>query len=492
MFRRILPGGKAGYFLIPPIGGRETRILECDFGAGYGPKPYADWLPDSKRLILSSKGSPNEPWGLFLFSLETRESTRLTSPKLLNGDGAPAISPDGRSLLFVRDVGTVWTLYLQSLSGRGIPEGEPRKVDQTKPESLYGAWTADGREIVYCAPEYHATLWRIAASGSARPRRLVWAGEEVYGAVISRQKNRLVFGRKIWHERLRRLDIAESPGETRPPVEVTATPRRDYNAAYSPDGKRIAFQSDRSGRTELWLCESDGSNPVKLTSLHAGAPQWSPDGEWIAFYARTPEGILALYRIRASGGAPQRLTPPGSPADNPSWSADGKWIYFQSDRSGQVQIWKMPSGGGEAVQVTRAFGSIPRASPDGRFVYFAGPAGPGSRIATGSTALLEGEAISGGLWRIPVLGGKEEKILDSVWDFDYAPVREGVYFTQTPGEDGRFFLKFYDLATKKIRPVAEFDGPPGWVISVSPDQRSILYSRYELVSKDLMLVENFR
>jgi Tol biopolymer transport system component/DNA-binding winged helix-turn-helix (wHTH) protein len=483
LFRRILPGAKAGYFLIPSIGGREIKLVECDFtGAAPGVAPYADWMPDSKRLVLSMKGSQDEPWALFLFSVDSLECTRLTSPKGYRGDTAPAVSPDGRTLLFTRDTGTRPDLLRVPLSSQGLPAAEPRKVDEINRQSFNGIWTANGREIIYCANNF---LWRIAASGLARPERLVWAGEDVYGPAISRRLNRLIFGREIWREQIRRLDVPQSPEKTLPSMAVMTTVRHDKVPAYSPDGRRIAFTSDRSGSSALWLCDSDGSNPVKLM-MPGGTPQWSPDSEWIVSFSRPENGSYSLYRIRPSGGAPQRLTPPGMPAENPTWSADGRWIYFGSDRTGHPRIWKVHSGGGEAVQVTDIDAYIPRASPDGQFIYFATAAQPSS-----DRGPVLGMEVVTDLWRIAVRGGKPERILGPVWYFNYAPVGDGVYYTKAPAADGVFSLKFYDLATRTIRTVAKPDGSPGAVISVSPDRRSILYSKYEPLTQDLMLVENF-
>ena len=83
-----------------------------------------------------------------------------------------------------------------------------------------------------------------------------------------------------------------------PPVLLAAyrLDRADYAPAFSPDGKKIAFVSDRSGAREWWICEMDGTNPVRLTSF-AGAdvilPRWSPDGQRLLFSALT--GPMAIF-----------------------------------------------------------------------------------------------------------------------------------------------------------------------------------------------------
>jgi TolB protein len=66
---------------------------------------------------------------------------------------------------------------------------------------------------------------------------------------------------------------------------------------------------------------------------HSGTPRWSPDGERIAFDSNV-EGQWEVYVISANGGRLQRLTSNSASDDSPSWSRDGKWIYFASNRSG--------------------------------------------------------------------------------------------------------------------------------------------------------------
>ena len=133
---------------------------------------------------------------------------------------------------------------------------------------------------------------------------------------------------------------------------------------YSPDGRRVAFQSDRSGQDEVWTCEAeskaDGRNCQQLTFFggpQCGTPRWSPDGRSIALDSRV-EGSPQIYVIPSDGGKPRRVTDGGWQNQLPSWSRDGKWIYFESDRSGLWRIWKAPVLGGAAVQVTRNMGGV--------------------------------------------------------------------------------------------------------------------------------------
>lgn len=87
------------------------------------------------------------------------------------------------------------------------------------------------------------------------------------------------------------------------PLKWIASTKTDVNPQYSPDGQRIAFASNRTGNTEVWLCDADGGNQVQLTSFgaHSASPRWSPDGGRIAFDSNK-EGRWQIYVVDAAGG----------------------------------------------------------------------------------------------------------------------------------------------------------------------------------------------
>jgi len=160
---------------------------------------------------------------------------------------------------------------------------------------------------------------------------------------------------------------------------------------------------------------------------------------------------------------------------NPMWSRDGRWIYFESDRSGETQIWKIPANGGEAMQVSRNGGGVPRESPDGKFIYYAScPA----------------------LWRIPTEGGAATKVLDPLPSFrNLGIMNTGLYFIPPQERPMSSSIRFLSFATNKIRDVAKLEnfrdmGEAGG-LTVSPDGRSILYTQIDQASIELMMVENF-
>jgi Tol biopolymer transport system component len=209
-----------------------------------------------------------------------------------------------------------------------------------------------------------------------------------------------------------------------------------------------------------------------LGATVVGCPRWSPDGQRIVFDSNI-EGQFEIYQIDANGGRPQRLT--YHPANDAvaSYSRDGHWIYFCSDRTGRWEIWKVLATGGQAVQVTRNGGYVAFESLDGAFVYYTK------------------DLYTSDLWRIPVGGGNEVEIVKSLMGNGFALAHTGIYFEQ-PNNNGSTSLKFLSFATGKASVLATITRPLDDDLSVSPDERYLLYTQLDRAGSDLMLVENFR
>lgn len=479
---------KTSVFIIPAIGGPERLVTELAYPlpiplsshryALNVPFPLLAWTPDSKSLIIMDRPSPREPLALFLLSLESGEKTKLTSPPEGSiGDGAPAISPDGASLLFSRAEGPTGSdLYQLPLSAGTLPRGEPQRLTSSKTWCVTPVWFADGRQFLFSkgtSPAQSLSLWDMRSEPGAKERMLASLGENSGWPAISAAKSRLVFARRYSDMNVWRLPLRDGAAAG-PPEKLIYSMRDDGVAEYSPDGMKIAFFTNRTGLNEIWVCESDGSNAVQITSQGTGItgpPRWSPDGKQIVFDSNAG-GQWDIYAITAAERRLRRLT--NHRADNAlgSFSRDGQYIYFRSNRSGTWQIWKMPADGGEAVQFTRNGGLLPVESIDGKFVYY--PRG-------------------GHLWKMPVQGGEESEVLKSVWATNYAIVNRGIYFVAMPDlSRNTSSIQFLSFTSGKTTAIATIQGIPGWGLSVSPDEKFLLYTQVDQSGSDLMLVENFR
>jgi len=472
--------GEETILLVPSIGGPERRIAKADIALDYYwyVSSRISWTPDGKWLVVATRDSPNEPYGIWLLSVETGERHRLLPPPAAvhedfpQGDFVGGLSPDGRVLAFARTVRNfVSHLYTVRLTRDFKAEGTPQLLVGQSYSNFQGMTWASNRDIVYSVGFYSsARLWRMRV-GAGFPERLNWAAPGAYGPATAPAQHRLAYAAVSVTGKLWRMDLRT--GERRIIVDSRY---EEYFPQYSPDGRKVAFQSDRSGNFEVWTCDADGANCQQLTFFQGpqcGTPRWSPDGRWIALDSRV-EGTAQIYVIPSDGGKPRRVTGGDAQSQVPSWSRDGRWIYFESNRSGQWRIWKVPPEGGSAVQVTHNAGGAAFESFDGKYLYFT----------------TTEEAAGGPLFRMPVAGGREVEVAPKVASWgSFSVTAKGVYFLS----DVRT-LQLLDAATGKITTVATADKPSFGEngISVSPDDAYIVFSESVFGGSDLMLVENFR
>jgi TolB protein len=192
------------------------------------------------------------------------------------------------------------------------------------------------------------------------------------------------------------------------------------------------------------------------------------------FDLQAPDGSIDLYRVGITGGPAQRLTREPSADTLPAFSPDGQWIYFNSDRGGTNQIWRMTASGGEPRQITEHGADTGLVSKDGKTLYYTKP------------------TPSEGLFAVPATGGVEKQIADSIGRRTFCVTQAGIYYVGRPRSDGRYELCLLDPVTLKVRVLAVLDGPMFSGLAVSPDLKTILYTRVKDPNADLMLIENFR
>jgi TolB protein len=146
-------------------------------------------------------------------------------------------------------------------------------------------------------------------------------------------------------------------------TRLTHSPWPEFDPSWSPDGRQIAFRSERSGEPEIWLMNGDGTGQRRLT---AGlSPAWSPDGSLIAF-----SGMEGLSVIRPDGTG-RRVLPDTEGGEYPSWSPDGSRIAFNSNLTGDHVMYIAQADGSKVVDLSRVGeGWQVDWSPDGRSILF--------------------------------------------------------------------------------------------------------------------------
>lgn len=470
------------YYLVSALGGAERKLADVSLYMDLGVGNSTYFSPGGEQLAIVDRQNPADPTSIFLLSIANSQKRRLTSPPAgATGDYYPSFSPNGTMLAFVRSSSLSTTdLYVMPVSG-----GEPKRLtfDGFTIQGL--AWTPDSSEIVFSSRRGGSisSLWRVPAGGGV-PKRVSAIGKDVVSPAISR--DRLAYTQAVDDMNIWRLPLDEAAGKEMREECIIASTLWDADPDYSPDGRRIVFSSGRSGGFGIWVCDSAGSNPRLLFDggpYLTGSPRWSPDGRWIAFDSRSKDAGTGanpdIFVVSAEGGEPRRVTADPGEDVAPSWSRDGRWIYFGSTRSGVFEIWKAPSAGGRAVQVTTQGGFEAFESPDGAYLYYLKRRG------------------SPGIWRVPTAGGAETLVTDrnqaGLWRY-WRVADRGVYYA-TASAPGRARLEFFDALTGQVNTVTLLPkGPdvnvPG--LAISPDGRWLLYSQKDQSGSDLMMVEGFR
>jgi Tol biopolymer transport system component/DNA-binding winged helix-turn-helix (wHTH) protein len=470
---------RGGIYVVPANGGAVRKLRSTN--ASFDLSMYVSWSPDGKTIAFADSPFPGGHKRLQLLSLATLQSTPIEHNDQCIEEVLPAFSPDGKQLAYACSMPSregEFGLSIVTADGR-----QPRIIKESSGWLKGLDWLPDSKRLLFAEQHTgieHEMLHELnLATGAVRD--LMVGQNSAFGGAFSLRAGRLVYvvnsngKHNIW-----RGDLLHPHA---PSVKLIATTRDQSCPRYSPDGKHIAFSSNRGGPDEIWMSDPDGQNVVQLTNLKGlgtGSPYWSPDSTRIVFdsHTKTPEGQIHpdVYVVNIFEKVPRKLITDTPGAFQPSWSHDGKWIYFVGGGEEGGRIYRVPPQGGKAEVLTRARGAWPLESPDGQTLYFAENSGTiftlhmASLNPTGSESQVEGMLV-----------------LSFLLNWDIVP--GGVYFFPM---DDILTLNYFDLSTRKARPIFKISGGGAWLgLSVSPDGRYILYPEFDDYRSDIMLVENF-
>ena len=465
--------GVLSILTVPALGGMEHLLYRGQASMGGG----LSWSPDGHYVAyVASPSGDRTRSSISFLSLADYSTQEITSPPPGYLDRSPMFSPDGKRLAFIRSTiaGVSNDIYVMSTSG-----GNPKRLTfDRRPIMGSPAWTGDSREIVFSSDRGVATgLWRVSATGCTPTPVAGPVGEAVWPSIPTNGKHALVYQQGVFKSNIWRLDLRDPAHHERAPVTIVSEKGDKMRPELSPDGKKVAFESNRLGFWDLWTCDIEKGDCNQITSLHgtAGRARWSPDGRFIAFEFH-PNEHSEIYIVEVPGGVPHLLpTIPGADNLSPSWSRDGKWLYFASKRGTEAfQIWKIPVQGGDPVQLTRHGGISAVESTDSRYLYYS-------------------KFEEGGVWRMPVQGREETQVLDLDGDGwpNWTLSAEGIYFLKF-SKSSHPTIQFLSFATGKTHPLWTLDREPGWGIGVASNGKSIVFTQDDFAESNLMMVENFR
>ena len=460
-FLRAGPSSSYQVVIASPGGGPE-RIVTTTTVSGH-------WMQHrlackaGGEVVVADERPPLRDLQLVVVSTATGERRALSDTPLEMSDYWPRISPDGRRIAFVR-AGDGFEVRVMDLNG-----GPSRSL--IKVAELKGLdWAPGGKSLLYqVGAAEPRNIWEVPVSGGT-PHRPAFLTENDAGELaVSHDGHKIAYSRGIHNINLWRVFTGGRPAE-----KLAPSTRSEQDGAWSPDGARFAFVSDRSVPGEIWVASASGRNVRRLANMaHCGSPAWSPDGKWLAF-DMSNGGPVRVGVVSAEGGDARLIGPDGSFV--PSWSKDGKWIYFCYRIGTAYQIFKMPSTGGAPVQVTPGEGFESRESPDGRFLYFS-------------------RATANGIWRLP-LSGENAGVEEKVADFEFASqfrcwdlTTQGLYLA-SPGLKPQVDLLPFGGVRKQVATLPTELPKSGRCLSVHPDGQSVLFpivepDRWEIYVADI-------
>ena len=477
-FLRQLSEDRHELRVVPSTGGSERLIGESRAaGIALG----LSWSRDGKALALVDRQNGDAANRVYVFDIDAGKS-RPASRTLPGGLGEafPQWSPDGKSLAFVRDEKhSATAVVVISLS-----DG----TEKTYPADTFGGlgWTPDSARLMFPSPQGqvggHLLELNLLTGKTTGPGI---ASQRILYPAVSPTANSVAYSHRSADSNIWKRAIS-GPGSLtaeQPAVPAILSTWDEDSPTFSPDGRLVAFSSNRSGSYEIWVSEPNGAAPRQITRFErslAGSPSWSPDGRVIAFDHRD-QSPADIYVVDASGGMPRRVTDHPGQDILPRWSRNGRWIYFSSDRDGTPRIWRVPALGGNAERVTTLRGFECIEDPSRPILYF--------------TRSEDEKEL--GIWRHDLETGEETPVaaLADVGVERYWTIAGGgLYFKgfrgRLPRDRTDSPLYRLDLATGAVFQVGKIpgtivNGPSG--LAVSPDEATILFVQRDYYNTDIFM-----
>jgi Tol biopolymer transport system component len=440
---------------------KEEKLLENAFNPSLS--------PDGKWIAFDASWvGPRRIWIVNTLGSNPQQITSDVSEEV--GHVIPRWSPDSTKIVFQSIERTKFDLKMVDVASRSVETITDDLFTDINP-----VW---GGSFIYFTSDRSGgwNVWRMLPKPKSAPQQLTTgAGQDVQLA-ISRDGKQIAFTILNQNSDLWALPVSPGTGKTEgQPKELISSTREDSRGSWSPDGNKIAFNSDRDTNMNIWLHSLEDSSIQQLTKGLGGdyQPTWAPDSKTIVFFS-SRAGNPDIWKIDVSGNQLTQLTKNDSIDVNPFFSPDGRQIAFHSDQSGRLELWVMNSDGSNPRRIsnTGIRGHFTRWSHDGKFLFF--------RTSSGEQPVL----------KVSVDGGESVELGD---------ISGGSHISFSPDQTiimdviSHKQMWLSHLNGGKPEMIFEFDDPeiridyPVW----SPDGKSVLFDKFQPQGGDLWLLKNF-
>lgn len=444
----------------------ETRLVENAFNPAYS--------PDGTRIAVDAPwAGPRRIWSTDALGHNPQQLSSDASEEVMHV--RPRWSRDGRLIVFQNQEKTQFDIRILDVASR-----KTTWVTHDLFQDLNPVFSPSGRWVYFSSYRTGGlNVWRAAVTPAGDPRGppeqvTAGAGQDVELSLAGRGHlmalSILKQNADLWE-----LPVDPATGLAKgAPASVVSTTREESRGSVSPDGRAVAFNSDRSGSMCLWLLSRKDGRMRALT-LGLGSdyqPSWFPDGHRLAFFS-SRGGNVDIWSVDTTTAVLTQLTKNPAVDMNPCVSPDGSEIAFQSDRSGRPEVWIMRSDGSAQRALTSigVIGHFLRFTKEGSEILFRSPSG--DKPAT---------------MRVPRAGGEPRATMEVKGGSHMSLSPDGLRIMDVVAHSTLWVSHLHGGAPEKVFEFPEHGvriDYPVW----SPDGREVIFDRFKPEGGDIWLMD---